>query len=63
MKSFPWVGIYLRTVGQQNEGMILLAFFIMMGVFYIIYVISFIIWDIFLFPKSLPQRLNENFYG
>lgn len=40
-----------------------MAFICMIFLFYFIYLISASLWDFFLFHKSIPNGLNESFYG
>lgn len=65
-KAFPWVGIYLYALAYNNrkcEKYVYGAFFCMIFLFYFVYLASSYLWSFFLFRKSIPNGIDENFYG
>jgi signal transduction histidine kinase len=65
-RSFPWVGMYLYALSFQYRHLqkyILVAFGLMILVFYCVFLASVSIWGYLLFFKALPKGIDENFYG
>ena len=66
MRAFPWLGLYMYTYARNNRsnsGSLILAFAIFYCLFYLIYMMSIAAISLFLFYKSRPQGVDQNFYG
>jgi hypothetical protein len=64
-RAFPWIGIYLNLLDQSHRSkkQLIIAFALMLLVFYFIYLASVLLSTFLLFRGQVPIGLVENFFG